>query len=176
MNLLELGADIVNRYWQPIASFFAVITAIQTSKVWSVLRFINSTTLSVWRFVAGKPRTFTGNWLAVYEPRGIDKPAGRQVEILKCVHTTGNELSGSIRNEDTSDRYSFGGRFVFDEVVGHYWSESVNRDIGTFKLQGKAGSADILSGALALYDSVTNKTREGMKYTWYRRQSWVMKY
>ena len=93
MNLLELGADIVNRYWQPIASFFAVITAIQTSKVWSVLRFINSTTLSVWRFVAGKPRTFTGNWLAVYEPRGIDKPAGRKVGILPPLNL-GRQSSG----------------------------------------------------------------------------------
>jgi hypothetical protein len=168
----SVSLDSVIKFLQAIWPYIVGIAGIQWSKIWSVLRFFNSRILSLWRTIWRQPPTFTGKWLAVY-----DVPEGdhvtRQTEILRCAHITGNELSGHIENENTKDKYTFGGHFIFDEVVGHYWSDIETRDIGTFKLKPKTERRDILTGVVTLYHSKTGRTEPAINYSWYRYPGWL---
>ena len=173
IHVVNWGVKVINDFWpHSTATVVTLITALQWPQIRSIFRTINSLLLSLWRFVSRQSPTFTGRWLAVYTPTGGHGLDPKQVETVTCTHVTGNELTGSIQNENTKDKYSFGGHFVFDEVIDHYWPKyENNKDIGTFKMGHKSGSSDILSGVLTLYDSSAGVTKNGI-YTWYRCPRW----
>lgn len=173
MHIVDLGVKAIQDYWpHGTVTVATLITALQWPQVRSIFRAINSLLLSTWRLISGQSPTFAGKWLGVYTPTGGHGLDPKQVETVTCIHVTGNELAGSIENENTNDKYSFGGHFVFDEVIGHYWPKSQNnKDIGTFKIGHKSGRSDILTGVLTLYNSSVGVTKNGI-YTWYRCPRW----
>ncbi|MGJ0395089.1 MAG: SET domain-containing protein-lysine N-methyltransferase [Methylocystis sp.] len=140
------------------------LTGIEFLKAVPILRSVNSLLLSGWRYIS-RQTACAGKWIAIYNVQEGNR-IKRQVEMVRCRQTSGNELNGDIVNEENSDKYKFNAHFELEEVVGHYWPVETGRDTGTFRLQ--PGGRGIFKGHVNLYHSATGKLLPDIDYTWYR--------